>query len=468
MAADDRLDLGTHGADVRDAVLQVCELVRDAGGRAWLVGGGVRDTSRGLDVRDADLEVFGLAPDVLAAALGRAFTVDEVGRSFGIYKLRGVAVDVGLPRREAKTGTGHRGFAVEADPFLELHLAAARRDFTMNAVYLDPLTGQVADPYEGLADLQRGILRHTGDAFGEDPLRVLRGMQLAARFDLQAAPETVRVCKGMGMEGLARERVFDEWRKLILLGVVPSRGLRFLEQTTWLRFFPELDALRGVPQDPRHHPEGDVWIHTLHCLDAFADERLDDEHEDLVVGLAVLCHDLGKAERTTREADGRIRSLGHEQASVRLARRFLERLTERRRLIAQVLPLVAEHGHPKQLYRAESSDAAVRRLAKRAGRIDRLVRVGRADNFGRPPLPREFPAGEWLLERAAALGVTSTEPEPLVRGRHLIDLGAEPGERFGAVLDEVYEAQLEGEVTTVEEGVALARRLLEPGRGPGA
>ncbi len=460
MSDDRQLQFQVDDQEVLAAVLKVCTLVRDAGGRAWLVGGGVRDGARGLATRDADLEVFGLQPDALQAVLGAAFTVDLVGESFGILKLRGLPIDVGLPRRESKRGSGHKGFAVQADPFLELHLAAARRDFTMNAVYLDPLSGEVADPFDGIGDLQRGLLRHTSSAFGEDPLRVLRGMQLAARFDLTAAPETVRVCRGMDLEGLPPERLFEEWRKLVVLGAVPSRGLRFLEETTWLRFFPELDALRGVPQSADHHPEGDVWVHTLHAMDAFADERLQQPWEDLVVGLAVLCHDLGKAERTTVEPDGRVRSLGHELRSVELTRTFLARLTAQRALVAQVLPLVAEHGKPQQLFDAHSSAAAVRRLADRAGRIDRLVRVGRADCGGRPPLPREFAAGDWLLEQAAALGVSTGPPEPLVQGRHLVALGAEPGAHFGAVLDACYEAQLEGEITTEVEGITLAQRLL--------
>lgn len=460
MADAPRPPLRIDAPAVRDAVLRVCALVRDAGGRAWLVGGGVRDAARGLPVQDADLEVFGLAPDALQATLGSAFALELVGRSFGILKLKGLPVDVGLPRREVKTGAGHRGFSVEADPHLPLEAAAARRDFTVNAVYLDPLTEEVADPHGGLDDLARGVLRHTSAAFGDDPLRVLRGMQLAARFDLEPAPATVAVCRGMEPEGLATERVFEEWRKLLVLGRTPSRGLRFLADTAWLRFYPELAALRGVPQDPRHHPEGDVWVHTLHALDAFADERLDEPGEDLVVGLAVLCHDLGKAGRTTVEADGRIRSLGHEQLSVALTRSFLARLSDRRRLVEQVVPLVAAHGHPAQLHGAQASDAAVRRLADRAGRLDRLVRVARADAFGRPPLPRVYPAGEWLLERAAALGVLAAPPAPLVQGRHLVALGAVPGPDFRRVLDACYEAQLEGEIATEAEGVAHARVLL--------
>ena len=447
--------------EVLAAVLKVCSLVRGAGGRAWLVGGGVRDSVCGRAVRDVDVEVFGLDPDALRSALAGAFALDLVGQSFGILKLKGLPIDVGLPRRESKQGTGHRGFEIHSDPFLDLRDAAARRDFTINAIYFDPLANEVADPFDGVGDLQRRILRHTSAAFGEDPLRVLRGMQLAARFELTADPATVRVCRGIGREGLAAERIFDEWRKLVERGVRPSRGLDFLAQSTWLRFFPELDALRGVPQDPRHHPEGDVWVHIGHAMDAFAAERLDEPWEDLVVGVAVLCHDLGKASHTTRGKDGRVRCLGHEEASVTLTGSFLERLGAPRRLFAEVLPLVREHGHPSQLYEARASAAAVRRLADRVGRIDRLVRVARADNFGRPPLPAaDYPAGDWLLARAAQLAVVAERPQPLVQGRHLVALGAASGPRIGEILAACYEAQLAGEISTEEEGIALARRLL--------
>lgn len=465
MADRPNLQLRLDDPAADEAMRRVCALVAGAGGRAWLVGGGVRDAALGLVTRDVDLEVFGLTPGDLRRAVEAVFAVDLVGQSFGILKLKGLPIDLGLPRRETKLGTGHRGFAVDTDPDLDLPTAAARRDFTINAIYLDPLTGEVADPCGGLGDLARRVLRHTGPAFAEDPLRVLRGMQLVARFDLEPDPATVAVCRAMDTEGLPAERLFEEWRKLIVLGATPSRGLRFLEATGWLRHYPELAALQGVAQDPRHHPEGDVWVHTLHAMDAFADERLGDPWEDLVVGLAVLGHDLGKVERTTVEQDGRIRSLGHEQASVAGLRRFLQRLTDHRRLLAQVEPLVLEHGKPQQLFTAGASDAAVRRLADRVGRIDRLVRVARADFGGRPPLPRGFPAGDWLLERAAALGVLCGKPAPLVQGRHLVALGATPGVGFASLLGACYEAQLAGSITTEAEGLALARRLLQDGAG---
>ncbi|MFO7654913.1 MAG: HD domain-containing protein [Candidatus Krumholzibacteriia bacterium] len=439
----------------------IARRVREAGGTAYLVGGGVRDHLLGEVVRDLDLEVFGLEPHRLQALLERHHRLDLVGRTFGVLKLRGLPVDVSIPRRELKTGQGHRGFTVDADPFLPLGMAARRRDFTVNALYLDPLQSEVVDPVGGLADLGDRVLRHASAAFVEDPLRVLRAMQLAARFEMTVAPETVALCRRIGTEGLARERIGEEWRKLVVRGRRPSRGLTFLRASGWLDHYPELAALVDCGQDPVWHPEGDVWTHTLHALDAFAAERVHDPWEDLVVGLAVLCHDLGKPATTRRDEETeRIRSLRHESAGEEPTRSFLARLTAHADLVAAVVPLVRHHLKPQGLYDAGASDAAIRRLASKVGRIDRLVRVARADALGRPPLAGTFPAGDWLLERARALAVADSRPQPLVRGRDLIALGVSPGPQMGALLEELYEAQLDGRFITAEEGLERARRLI--------
>ena len=439
---------------------ELCKLLRDAGGKTYLVGGSVRDHFLRRPLTELDLEVFGLAPERMREVIGSRFPLDLVGRAFGILKLRGLAIDVGLPRRESKIGLGHRGFTVHSDPLMPLAEAAARRDFTINAVYLDPLTDTIVDPWGGLADLNRRRLRHTSAAFAEDPLRVLRGMQLVARFDLLADRATVDLCRHIEPEGLPIERIFAEWQKLILQGEVPARGLAFLRDSGWVRHFPELAALIGVPQDPSWHPEGDVWNHTCASMDVFAAERIGDRSEDLVVGLAVLCHDLGKP-ATTQVQEGRIRSAGHAQEGVEATRSFLARLTARRDLIEAVVPLVREHGAPQALYEAEATDAAVRRLARRVGRIDRLIRVARADRLGRSPRDgKDFPAGDWLLARARELAVEAAVPEPLIQGRHLIELGLEPGTGFRPILDVCYAAQLDGEITTLAEGLAYVQQWL--------
>ncbi len=449
-----------------DAMARVCRLVRRAGGNAYLVGGCVRDHILRRRLKDIDVEVFGIEAERLQELLAAEFRLDEVGQAYGILKVHGLDLDIGLPRRESKAGLGHRGFLVNSDPWMPIADAAARRDFTINAIYLDPLSDRIEDPWGGLADLARSRLRHTSAAFAEDPLRVLRGMQFAARFDLIADEATVALCRQIEPEGLAPERIFAEWRKLILLGEVPSRGLAFLRDSGWLQYFPELAALIDCPQDPEWHPEGDVWIHTLHAMDAFAREKIGDDWEDLVVGFAVLCHDFGKPETTTQdqpdqESAGHIRAIGHETAGEEPTRRFLARLTDQRELGRQVVPLVVDHIKPQQLHAASASDAAIRRLARRVCRIDRLVRVARADVFGRPPLSAaEFAAGDWLLAQAERLAVAECAPQPLVLGRHLIQLGVKPGPNFGPILAACYDAQIEGSITSLEEGLALARQLI--------
>lgn len=446
--------------DVWQTVLGICRHLAHAGGRAHLVGGCVRDALLGRQLEDFDIEVFGLEAGRVRALVSELVPVDLVGAAFGVLKVRHLPIDISLPRRESKVGPGHRGFEIFSDPHLTVAEAAARRDFTINSMAYDLVREELLDPWNGAADLERRILRHTSERFVDDPLRVLRGMQLVARFELTPAPDTVALCRSMEREGLARERIFEEWRKLVLRGELLSAGLEFLRRTTWLRYFPELEALVDCPQDPQWHPEGDVWTHTLHVMDAFAASRLGEDWEDLVVGLACLCHDLGKPETTELE-DGRWRSKGHEAAGERPTRTFLARLTNHERLVEGVVPLVLHHLKPDQLHRAGASDAAVRRLARKVGRIDRLLRVARADRRGRPPLPDDgFPAAAWLEERARALEVAAQSPLPLVKGRHLIERGLEPGPHFGSILEACFEAQLEGEFSELEGGLVFLDRLL--------
>jgi tRNA nucleotidyltransferase (CCA-adding enzyme) len=456
-----RVDLRVERAELRSALDALVSAIHGAHGRAQLVGGCVRDALLGLPATDLDLEVYGIEAGALVELLSSRFAVDLVGESFGVIRLRDHPIDVSLPRRESKRGLGHRGFEIHSDPRMDPREAASRRDFTINAIALDPATGILLDPFDGASDLRRRVLRHTSDKFAEDPLRVLRGMQLVARFELEPARETLELCRRIDPEGLAPERIFDEWTKWVLQSTRPSLGLAFLRDCGWLRHFPELEALIGCEQNPERHPEGDVWIHTLHCMDVFAKERIGVEREDLVVGFAVLCHDLGKPAATVRQPDGRITAREHDALGVEPTRRFLGRMTAEHKWIEQVVALVACHLAPLQLFAAQAGDAAIRRLARRAGRIDRLVRVSSADFRGRPPLVVErFEAGEWLLERARALSVWKESPRPLLMGRHLIELGLAPGPAFGSILEECFERQIEGEFNTLEQGLELARAIV--------
>ena len=291
--------------------------------RALLVGGCVRDELLGRAGKDFDVEVYGTDYETLERVLAPFGATDVVGRSFGVIVLRlpdGSSVDFSLPRRDSHTGRGHRGFHVTPDPSLDPAEAASRRDFTINSLAWDPRTREVLDYHGGLADLETKTLRHTSAAFAEDPLRVLRGMQFAARMDLRPAEDTLALCRGIAdtYGELARERVWGEWRKWAAHAVRPSAGLEFLRASDWLRHFPELADLVGVPQEPEWHPEGDVWTHTLHCVDALARDpvwRTEDEVTRIAWMFAVLLHDIAKG-----------RPEDHSIAGARIARRLCPHL----------------------------------------------------------------------------------------------------------------------------------------------
>lgn len=444
-------------------------------GRPRIVGGGVRDWLLGLSPKDFDVEVGGIDFETLHRTLEPFGATDVVGRSFGVIKVRsrasGEEYDFSLPRRESKTGSGHRGFAVAPDPALTDAEAAARRDFTVNAIAVDPFTGAVIDPHGGQRDLAARVLRHTGPAFSEDPLRVLRAFQLAARFDFSLAPETAALSRTIAdtYRELPVERVWGEWEKWAAKSTRPSRGLSVLEETGWLRHFPELAALRGTPQEPAWHPEGDVFAHTQHCLDAAV--LLPDWSESpplrrTTLLLAVLAHDFGKPATTTRvEKHGALRwtSPGHEAAGGPLAESFLRRIGAPLRFDAPVRALVVNHlahHHGQSAF----SDAAVRRLARRIhpATIQDLATLMRADANGRPPLqsPEIHTRIAALVSQAQALELARLAPQPLILGRHLQGLGLSPGPRFKAIIDAAFEAQLDGAFHDTASGTAWVRAYL--------
>lgn len=421
---------------------------------AFVVGGSVRDALLGLPGKDFDVEVFGQSYEAIQQGLAQHGRVDTVGRSFGVIKLTvqpGETFDFSLPRRDSKVGAGHRGFIADFDPTLTYADAAARRDFTLNSLMYDPRTREILDCHGGLADLENRLLRHTSDAFVEDPLRVLRGMQFVSRFDLEAHPATLALCRDIRATypELAKDRVRDEWLKWATRSLRPSRGLRFLVDTGWIEHFPELEKLVGTPQDPEWHPEGDVFVHTAHCCDAMAclDEwRSADEESRATWMLAILAHDFGKPSTTRQEMKrGLLRwvSPEHEAAGVPLANTFLDRLGMPNVIRERVPPLVENHLAHMQI----RTDKAIRRLANRMvpETIEGLCLVMTADAQGRPPRPKDVPEGvDFLLKRSKELSVDSGAPKPLLQGRHLLNLGMQPGKPVGQITAAAFEAQLEG------------------------
>ena len=453
-------------------ILDLSGAVRDAGGRALLVGGCVRDALMRIAPKDWDLEVYGVAPERLRKILDRFGPVNVVGEAFTVYKL-GADLDVSLPRRERKSGRGHRAFVIEGDPSMGFVDAARRRDFTINAILQDPLTGEIIDPFAGQRDIELGVLRAvSAETFVEDSLRVLRAAQFAARFEFRVEPETVELCRSIDLSDLPAERVWGELEKMLLSAQRPSIGLGWLHALGVLeKLFPEIYALIDVPQDPEWHPEGDVFVHTRLTIDQ-ARQSIDSlpYPRQVTVMLAALAHDFGKP-ATTEFIEGRLRSRGHEAAGVPPTESFLSRLNvhtiDGYDVRNQVISLVREHLKPGEFYkkRDEVGEGAFRRLARRC-EPDLLYRVAKADSLGRNAewVPREkwygSEAQEWFIQRARELDVEQRPPEPLLLGRHLLALGLQPGPRIGEITSAVYEMQLDGRVRTVDEAIEEARKLV--------
>ena len=472
--------------------IEVARAVRNAGGRALLVGGWVRDSlllaasgnsavqhapaqdgepedggSQDGARPDIDIEVLGLPADRLRAVLSTLGPVNSVGASFAVFKLG--PLDISLPRTESKAGRGHRGFVVTGDPDLPLEEAARRRDFTVNAIAWDPLRDEYLDPHGGRDDLRRKRLRMVDPAtFGDDSLRVLRAVQFAARLEFEIDEPTRALCRTIALDDLPAERVWGEMEKLLLLATRPSLGFALARETGVVeRLFPELAALIDCPQEPEWHPEGDVWVHTLLVIDE-ARQRIDDlpRPQQIAVMLGAVCHDFGKP-ATTAYVDGRIRSLDHEEQGVPPATAFLDRLNvhtfDGYDVRGQVLGLVAHHLKPG-MWRAapKVGDGAFRRLARKVD-LELLARLAQADCRGRTG-DFDCSAMDWFLERARALGVEHAPPAPILMGRHLLALGVPPGPGLGSILKQVYERQLDGAVTTLEEATAAAQALLEKER----
>ena len=432
-------------------------------GRSILVGGAVRDHCMGRKIsKDLDVEIYGLSPEVLETILKKYGDIHAVGKSFGVLKLKtsDAEYDFSLPRSESKTGKGHRGFMVTPDSAMSYKQAASRRDFTVNSIGYDLLTQELLDPFDGLGDLKRKVLRHIGSSFSEDPLRVLRAMQFAARLEFEIAPETVELCCQLDLAELSRERIFEEFRKLLLKAKRPSIGMEVAKRLGILSYFPELYALIGVQQDPEWHPEGDVWIHTLSVLDEAAALRKGEEKQDLGLMFGALCHDFGKP-LTTKFLRGRWRSLAHDVEGVVPTERFLRRMTDDRTLIEQVKTLVKEHLRPIQLFndRLRINSGTIRRLALRVN-IPELVLLARADYFGRTLSHHEktrFEAGDWLLAEAERMEVLDEAPRPLLQGRHLLALGMSPGPEMGVILRQAFELQLNGDFQKENDAISWAK-----------
>ena len=450
-----------------DLVRAIAASVRRAGGRALVVGGWVRDRLRAQPSKDIDLEVFGIVQDRLPDLLAPFGRIEAVGQSFPVYKVGDL--DVALPRRESKSGRGHKGFYVTGDPSMSLEDAARRRDFTVNAIAWDPLTDEYEDPFNGRHDIERRVLKAVDlTTFGDDSLRVLRAVQFAARFEFALEENTAALCRRIPLDDLPPERIWGELEKLLLAARRPSIGFDLaLDLGVIDRVLPEMRPLVGCAQEPEWHPEGDVWVHTLMVIDTARELNPDLNRARLTtIMLGAVCHDFGKP-ATTAFSDGRIRSLNHEEAGVAPTVSLLDRLNihtvDGFDVRTQVVGLVAHHLKPGMFRKAAHvSDGAFRRLAQKVD-LELLARLARADCLGRTGT-FDCSAMDWFIARARALGVEHRPPAPFLMGRHLLELGLSPGPEIGDLLHRVYERQLDGDVGSVEEAISVAKEFLAAGR----
>lgn len=449
-------------------------VLKEGGSHPYLVGGCVRDFVYGVSPKDYDIEVHGVSIQNLENFLTKnGFTVDSVGKSFGVLIVSNATTnqlqaEVSVPRRDSKCGVGHKDFSCELIPDLPIEEALARRDFTINSMALDPFSNNIIDPFGGQEDLNDGIIRHTSDSFSDDPLRVLRGAQFASRFGFLADKETAALCETLADQynTIPVDRIRHEWIKL-LLGKHPSWGLWFLRSVGWIKNYPQLNALINCAQDQKRHPEGDVFEHTLQCVDkmrklidvkAENEKRTISSADQLVQMLSALCHDLGKPLCTKQEDDGSITSYDHDNQGEEPTIAFMNSIGFcNEKTQKSVVNLVKSHmfgihcqGNP--------TSSAVRRLSVKLApaTIEQLTMLIVADKSARYAFDVEekdrlqvVPAYVYEMTKLAKEhNVVANSTRPLLTGKHCVGLGMKPGPAIGKMISESFQAQLDGKFIT--------------------
>ncbi len=454
---------------IPDILKQIAVKIDKVDGVPILVGGAVRDYILGQKSKDFDVEVFNIHYSQLIAILKKFGKVSAVGKAFGVLKLsnKGYHFDFSLPRNDIKTGEGHRGFRITTNPTMTFRSAASRRDFTINALGYNLISGEILDEFGGRSDLKNRILRVVDPAtFTEDPLRVLRGIQFAARFNLDIPESTKQIFIDLieTLDQLPRERIFKEIIKLLLKAKKPSTGLIIADAIGLnKKLFPELNALHSIPHDPDWYPENNAWSHTLSVIDEAARLRCGDDFQDLALMLAALCHEFTSL-NPTEFVDAQWQKKYQSAPCITVTRCFMNRITNETKLIETVDRLVSEHRSLSRALRSTNiKNGDIRRLSLKVS-IPLLVRLAEADYYGRfkeNERPVNFPAGEWLLKRFYALKLDNEQNlQPILLGRHLKTLGLEPGPSFGEILTDAYEKQLDDEFMTLDDALAWAQNQI--------
>lgn len=449
-----------------EIIKKIAKSVDEQGGKVYFVGGCVRDKIMGKDFSDVDIEVHGIDVPALEDILDKNGQKTEFGKSFGVYSLKGCSIDIAMPRREHLTGCKHTDFKIDVDPFLGTEKAARRRDFTMNALMEDVLSGEVCDHFGGVCDIKNGVVRHVdSQTFIEDPLRVLRAAQFAARFDFEIADETRNLCSGMDLTSLSGERVFGETKKALLMAKNPSRFFKELKKMGQLDFwFSDVKKLIGIPQNPKHHKEGDVFVHTMLVLDEAAKKR-DAAVNPLGFMFSALCHDFGKI-TATKTVNGALHSYNHEKEGLPISREFMQKLTDEKALTRYVLNMVEMHMQPSVLAADNSSVKSTNKMFDNSAAPFDLIQLSLADNSGKIPV-RDYEKTEtFLIERLEIYNDYMSRP--CVSGADLVKAGLTPGPEFTKLLDYAHKLHLAGVPKDAALKQTLAYNRINPqsrGRG---
>lgn len=435
----------SRSTGLRSRALEIAAKLRSSGYEAWLVGGCVRDLVLGREPKDFDISTDAV-PDAVLSLFPRA---ELVGAQFGVALIDGVEVATFRSDHAYQDGRHPGSVVFERDPREDV----LRRDFTINALLLDPASldaspPPVVDYVGGIADLRAGIVRAIGDPerrFTEDHLRMLRAIRFAARLGFEIDAGTMAAIQKLhaSIRRVSGERIRDELVRILTEGHA-RQGFELLDASgLLLDILPEVAAMKGVEQPPEFHPEGDVWVHTMMMLDRLP------EGPSPTLALGVLLHDVGKPP-TFRMAE-RIRFDGHVEAGETIACDILKRLRFSHDDINQVVALIANHMRFADVFQMrESTVKRFLRLPKfdehlELHRIDCLSSHGNVQNY------------EFMKERFEHSAPEQLRPPRLLTGRDLIAAGYRPGPQFSAMLEAAEDAQLEGAVRSKEEALSLVQ-----------
>lgn len=448
-------------SDVKNFATTVVNTLRQQGFQAYLVGGCVRDLVLGREPKDYDIatdatpqQVMGIFPETYA--VGAQFGVvlvplpdrHAVGDASSNECTKTSAIEVATFRSDIGYTDGRHPDEVRfsQDPREDV----ARRDFTINGMLLDPVSGNVLDFVGGREDLNAGIIRTIGDAerrFAEDKLRMLRAVRFAARFEYSIEPATFAAMQKLASHiyVVSRERVRDELTRMLTEGH-GRRAFQLLDESGLLpHVLPEVSKMKGVAQPPEFHPEGDVFVHTLLLLDNLPDPC------SMTLAWGALLHDVGKP-ATFRVAPDRIRFDNHVEVGVKIAEEICRRLRFSNDETDQILALIDNHmrfGHALRM-----KESTLKKFLRLPG-FDEHLALHRADCLASH---RNLSTYEFVREKMAEIPVENMRPSPLVTGDDLIAAGHIPGPKFREILSAVEDAQLEGRLASRDAALEFVRR----------